>query len=186
MSVAIVAAMSENRVIGKDGKLPWHLSKDLQYFKKLTAGSVMIMGRKTFDSIGCLPGRMSLVVTGKSVSHSIQNDQNVHNETQFPPLGLGHTLPSLDRAISDAAVYMRSLLRREDKPIFIIGGGQIYRQAIHSVDTIYLTVIHNHYKGDTYFPEIPEIFNCENVESDHENGLWFSFLRYTRREHVSK
>ncbi len=125
MKIAIIAAVSRNRVIGKDGKLPWHISEDLKRFKRLTTGHVVLMGRKTFESLGKpLPNRRNVVVT----SHLIPGVE---------------TYPSLPDALR--------ALEAEEK-IFIIGGGTIFAQLLDRADELYLTIIERDVEGDAFFP----------------------------------
>lgn len=125
--VKIIVAISKNRVIGGDNKLLWNYPEDLKRFKKLTTGSVIIMGRKTFESIGrLLPNRKNVIITRK-LDYSIEGAE-VYN--------------SLEEAID---MYPNC---------FIIGGGEIYKQSIQYADKIYLTLIKEEYEGDTYFPEL--------------------------------
>ena len=133
MKLYHVVAMAKNRVIGKDNRLPWHFSSDLKHFKKLTAGSTVIMGRKTFESIGKpLPERENFVI-----SRTLSRQEN---HLRY--------FPSIDAAI--AAVTT-------DKA-FIIGGANIYEQTLDKVQGIYLTKIDAAYEGDVYYPEIPGAF----------------------------
>ena len=139
MTVAIIAAMCRNRVIGAHGTIPWHLPADLRRFRELTTGHTIVMGRKTFESIGkALPGRNNIVVSTDQ-SFSAQGCQ-------------------VTRTIEEA------LAMGGDRQIFICGGGEIYRHTIGIADVIYLTVIDADMAGDTFFPEIPPIF----VEASRE------------------
>ena len=134
MTVAIIAAMSRNRVIGHQGKIPWHLPEDLRRFRELTTGHTVVLGRKTFESIGkALPGRNNIVISSNQ-SFSAQGCQ---------------VAGSLEEALAMAG----------DGQIFICGGGMIYGDAIWIADIIYLTVIDAEMAGDTFFPEIPPCFS---------------------------
>lgn len=129
--ISLIVAMSENRVIGKDNKLPWHIPEDLRRFKSVTSGHPVIMGRKTYDSIGRpLPGRLNIVITR---DHTYRNDAV-------------SVVYSLDDAIKLAS-------QSDEQEIFIIGGGQIFEQAITLAHKLYLTVVHTEIEGDTYFPD---------------------------------
>ena len=130
--LSLVVAMSENHVIGRDGRLPWRLPDDLKRFKELTTGHTIIMGRKTFDSIGRpLPNRRNIVVT-RQEGWSSQGVEVAH---------------SLDEALTAA---------RSDGEVFIIGGEQIYRAALPRADTIHLTRVHATVEGDAQFPPLEE------------------------------
>jgi dihydrofolate reductase len=128
--VSLVVAMDRQRVIGHQGKLPWHLPEDLKRFKALTMGHSIILGRKTHESIGrLLPGRRSVIVT-RQKDYLVPGALVVH---------------SVDDALAACA--------REDEA-FVIGGAEIYRQALPSADRIYLTEVQERHPGDTWFPEI--------------------------------
>ena len=132
MILSLVVATDENNVIGKDNKLPWHLPNDLKYFKNLTWGMPILMGRKTFESIGKpLPGRKSIVIT---------RDQNWYYEG----VEVVHTI---DDAIDKAKEY-------DVKEIFVIGGAEIFKTSFSTANRIYLTRIHHNFEGDVYFPEV--------------------------------
>lgn len=162
MSISLIVAMSENRVIGQHGQLPWRLSSDLRRFKRLTMGHHLIMGRKTWESIQRpLPGRISLVLTR-------------HPGYQAPGAQVLPDLPSALRAADG------------DDEVFVIGGGQIYRQSLPVVDRIYMTVVHAHVDGDATFPELdaPTWYVAERSTrhpSDDKNEYEHSFLVYQRR-----
>jgi len=130
MAASIIVAMTPDRVIGRDGQLPWHLSTDLQRFKRLTMGHHLIMGRKTFDSIGrLLPGRETVVV-------SRQTDLVIPG---------AQVVSSVQAAVA---------CTRPDPEAFVVGGEQIYREAVEFVQRIYLTLVHAEIDGDAHFPEI--------------------------------
>ena len=127
--------MTKDRVIGKDGTLPWHLSEDLKLFKAHTTGNIVIMGRKTFDSIGRpLPNRRNIVV-----SKSIREAEKVPGVEYFP---------DLDHALAAA--------QEGEGRIFIIGGASIYHQMIEKADRLYISLVEGDFEGDTYFPEIKD------------------------------
>ncbi len=130
--ISIIVAMSENRVIGRSGDLPWHLPADLKRFKALTTGHSIIMGRKTFDSIGRpLPNRTSIVIT---------------RNADYRPEGI-IVVDCLDEALKRSEA---------GKQVFIIGGGEIYRLALPRADRLYITMVHAMVEGDTFFPELLE------------------------------
>lgn len=160
--IAIVVAAAENNVIGKDNGLIWHLPADLRHFKQITMGHPILMGRKTYESIGKpLPGRTSIIITtqkgyeaeGCIVTHSLQE--------------------ALEQA------------RQLDEAIYIIGGAEIYKQALPLTDTIYLTRLHHAFEGDVYFPELEEqdweTVEQEHLEPDEKNKYPYSFLTLKRR-----
>ncbi|MGI9527693.1 MAG: dihydrofolate reductase [Weeksellaceae bacterium] len=156
--IHIIAAVSENNVIGRDNQLLWHIPKDLKRFKKLTLGHPIIMGRKTYESFGSkpLPQRPHIII---SSSEHTNKDQVTW-------------VKSLEKAIEKG--------KELDDTIYIIGGGTIYEQAIEMVDQLDITRIHAEFEGDTYFPEIPSTFECVEEEIMDEDGLPFiySFRTY--------
>jgi dihydrofolate reductase len=154
MRISFIVAKSENNVIGINNKLPWHLKDDLQNFKKLTMGHHILMGRKTYESIGkALPGRMSLVIS----SNPKENHDNVF------------WFSSIFRAIKQAE-------RNGENELFIIGGEKIFKYALSLVDRIYLTEVKGEIKGDVYFPplslknwkKISETEFQKNTDNDHD------------------
>ncbi len=142
MKVYHVAAMAKNRVIGKDNKLPWHFPEDLKFFKQLTTGHTIIMGRKTYESIGRpLPNRTNFVLS--------RNAQN------YPGV---QTFQSLDESLREV----------KTEKVFIIGGAELYKQTIDKADGIYLTRIDREYAGDAFYPEIPDSFDEVEIQGLRE------------------
>jgi dihydrofolate reductase len=164
--VSIIVAAAENNVIGRQGQLPWHLPADLQHFKKLTLGHPIVMGRRTFESIGrVLPGRTNIVVTGQAA--------------WLAPDGvlIAHSLPE---ALALAAQQPGG------EEVCIIGGGEIYREALPAIDVVYLTEVHTTVPdGDTFFPALsPTDWREETRErhpADTKNAIAYSFVRLRRR-----
>ena len=159
--ITLIAAVSENNVIGKDNKLIWHLSDDLKHFKDLTKGHAVIMGRKTFESMPkALPNRTNIIITRKT--DYLVNDAIVVN--------------SLNQALEKAV---------DDNQPFIIGGGEIYSLAIKIADRIELTRVHTDLEGDAYFPEIDynlwEEVSREKRLKDEKHNYDFSFIRYNKK-----
>jgi dihydrofolate reductase len=155
MKSVIIAAVSRNRVIGKNGKLPWHIPEDLQRFKRITTGHPVIMGRRTFDSLGRpLAGRTNIVISSRVIN------------------GV-KTYPSLEFALS--------ALKNEPE-VFIIGGGQLFTRAIHIADELILTIVEKVVEGDTYFPPYEELVkkNFRLIKEERRSG--HSFLHYTRKK----
>ncbi len=131
-SLSLLVAVSENNVIGKNNKLPWYLPNDLRYFKNLTWAMPILMGRKTFESIGkALLGRRSIVIT--------RNLNWMHSGVTV--------VHSVDEAITKAS-------EDDIKEIFVIGGAEIFNSALPQANCIYLTRIHHHFDGDVFFPEL--------------------------------
>ena len=162
MIISIIVAVAENNVIGKGNKLIWHISEDLKRFKQLTTGHHIIMGRKTYESIGKpLPNRTNIIIT---------------RDSQFTAQGC-IIANSLENAFEIAS---------NDTEVFIIGGGEIYRQAIPFADKIYLTKIHAEFKGDTYFPPLnPDEWTFESTEKEKplaDGNIEYSFLNLIRKK----
>ncbi len=151
MSLSIIAAMSANRVIGINNSMPWKLPEDLKYFKNLTLGKSIIMGRKTFESIGRpLPSRENIVVTRRE-NYQAQSVKVAH---------------SLKEAIELA----------ENPEIFIIGGAEIYKQSLPLVETVYLTLIEKNFDGDAYFPELDlKVWQLVQEESHYSENQKFTY-----------
>lgn len=163
MTLSIIVAVANNNVIGRDNQLPWHMPADLKRFKQLTSGHHLIMGRRTFESVGKLPNRVNVVVTR---SHDYQ-----------PPDGVA-VARSIDEAISKAEAA-------HDPEIFIGGGTEIFNQVLHRADRMYLTRIHAEPEGDTFFPEFDDVnewqlVDAEHYEADERNPYPYSFLTYER------
>jgi len=159
MIVAIIVAIGENNAIGKNNQLLWHMPNDLKHFKDVTSGRTIIMGRKTFDSVGKpLPKRRNIVVTRQDI-----------------------TIPGCEvvKSIEDGL----ALCKGEDE-VFIGGGAEIYKLAMHLTDRIYLTIIHKSFDADTFFPEIErkewKEVSREDYQPDEKNLLPYSFITLER------
>lgn len=138
--LSLIVAMAENRVIGINNSLPWHLPNDLKYFKKVTMGKPIIMGRKTYESIGRpLPGRRNIIITRQENYAASVTHQNVD---------VVDSLESAIRLGEDIA-----LVDGHDE-VFVIGGAEIYRQALQKADRLYITHVLAEVQGDAYFPII--------------------------------
>ncbi|MDA0237536.1 MAG: dihydrofolate reductase [Proteobacteria bacterium] len=159
MGITIIVAKALNRTIGNNGTLPWHLSADLKRFKQLTTGNTVIMGRKTWDSIGKpLPNRHNIIIT-RSAHIALNGAQTASN---------------LEEAIHMAPEGLEK---------FIIGGAEIYKLALPLVSTIEMTLIHKEVPGDTFFPDIDftswhELSNTQH--HDETSDLSYSFVTYQR------
>jgi dihydrofolate reductase len=161
MNVSIIVAVSRNLVIGKDNQLIWKLSADLKRFKALTTGHTIIMGRKTFDSIGKpLPDRTSIVITR-------QKDYKIEGCI---------VVNSLEEALEKSS---------DQEEVFVIGGGAIYKEALAKANKIYYTKVHNNFEGDTFFPVLDlkewESVNREDRLPDEKNEIPYSFIDYKRK-----
>ena len=147
MNLSIIVAMSKNRVIGKDNKMPWHLSNDLKNFKKITIGKTIVMGRLTYDSIGKpLPERKNIVLSRNLIDSDVFIFDNFEEVLNFT---------------------------KDEDEVFIIGGQDIYSQTIDKVNKLYLTTIDANIEGDKYFPEIDiskwKKIRSENFSKDQNN-----------------
>ena len=164
MNISLVVAASENNVIGKDNQLLWHLPKDMKYFKNVTWGMPIVMGRKTFQSIGNKPlnGRKNIVIT---------------RQPGWKAEGV-----SVVNSVDAAAALAEELNYKE---IFIIGGGEIYLIAFDRANKIYMTRVHSELEGDTYFPVIEKndwtlVSNVDNP-GDEKHAYAFSFQVWERK-----
>lgn len=158
MRISVILAMAMNRSIGIDNRLPWYLPEDLRHFRNLTMGHHILMGRKTFESIGKpLPGRISVVI---SRSADFVADGAI-------------VVPSIGEAVASCV---------GDDEIFFIGGAEIFRQALERVDRIYLTEIQRDFPGDTFLPEFDRNSWCEASREKfiREDGLEYHFVVYEK------
>ena len=156
--VSAIAAIGENRELGLNGKIPWHIPEDFKHFKKITTGHPVIMGRKTFESIGKpLPGRTNIIIT---------------RNTDFKAAGC-IVVDSIKKAIEEAKKY-------NQEEIFVIGGGEIYKQALPYIDKLYLTVVKGSFEADAYFPDYSNFKLIEKQEIDAPSGHHISFRVYHR------
>lgn len=167
MIVALIAAAAKNGVIGRDNELPWHLPQDLKYFKTVTLGKPVIMGRKTFDSIGrALPGRQNIVVTRQA--------------DWQPPSGVARA-----GSVAEALQIARLGLSAKDdveQEIMVMGGGEIYRQSLSLAHRVYLTRIDIDVHGDAYFPDLPSEHwrLVSETAGDRDAPIPHSFCIYER------
>lgn len=162
--ISIIAAMDENRAIGKNQKLLWRLSNDMKFFKETTTGHTVIMGRKTFESLpnGALPNRKNITLTSNP-------------DTQYTNCQTCH---SLQEALT---------LTNTEKEVFIIGGGSLYEQTLPIADHLYLTIVHHAFdEADTFFPEIDfddwQETDKTDYAEDEKNSYPHTILSYTRRK----
>jgi dihydrofolate reductase len=167
MTISLVVAASENNAIGKDNKLLWHLPKDMKFFKNTTWGMPVIMGRKTFESLKkALPGRINIVITRQ------------------------HDLNAADIVI---AKDLNEALTKADetncKEVFVIGGGEIFKQYIKVADKIYLTRVYTNIDGDTFFEELDEskwkLVSNEDITKDDKHKYDFSFQVWEKAHQTS-
>ncbi len=164
MTISFMVAASENNVIGKNNQLPWRLPNDLKYFKNTTWGMPVVMGRKTFESFGrMLSGRTNIVIT---------RNGDWKAEGAVPVKGLEEAL----KAAADT----------DAKEGFIIGGGEIFRQAFPLADQIYITRVHARVEGDAFFPEIDhaewELVSNQDHQADEKHAYAYSFQVWKRKK----
>lgn len=159
--ISLLWAMDENRLIGKDNDLPWRLPEDLKYFKKVTMGHPIVMGRKTYESIGRpLPGRQNIIIT-RNPNYKVDGCDVFH---------------SIDEFLS----YYKS----QSGEIFVIGGAEIFKATIPFADRLYVTKIHETFTGNAYFPELDmgkwSLISSEQGIRDEKNPYDYEFLVYER------
>ena len=161
--LSLIVAMDQNRVIGLNNDMPWHIPNDLRYFKERTSGHTIVMGRKTFDSLGrVLPNRKHVVLT--------------RSDKAFPDEVI--VLHEFEEILQYAKTH-------DDKEIFIIGGGELYKQMLPHVDRMYITKIANSFEGDVYFPAFDErdwkLTSKEKGLKDEKNPYDYYYLVYDRK-----
>lgn len=157
--ISLIVAHDKNRVIGHKNRMPWHLPGDLKYFKEKTMGKPIIMGRKTFESIGRpLPGRRNIVIT---------------RNRDYEREGI-EAASSLDEALK---------LAGDAEEIMVIGGEQIFRLALPMADRLYVTQINHTFEGDTYFPEYGDEWKIVSASEvfETEEGFTYQYLIYERK-----
>jgi dihydrofolate reductase len=165
MIISLIVAVSENNVIGKNNDLPWHLPTDVKYFRDVTMGHCVIMGRKNYDSIPLkyrpLDGRTNIVVT---------HQKDFKAESCI-----------VVNSIEDALKECRN---KNEAEAFVIGGADIYKQTIDIADKLYYTRIHHSFDGDAFFPKVDErkwkLTSRKDVAADEKNKFPFSFLVYEK------
>ncbi|WP_394131315.1 type 3 dihydrofolate reductase [Shewanella maritima] len=159
MRIAMIAAMANNRVIGKDNKMPWHLPEDLRHFKAMTLAKPVIMGRKTYESIGRpLPGRHNIVITRQA----------------------GYQIDGVTVVDSIEAAFA---LTQDVEEVVIIGGGQLYAELLPRADILYLTHIELDVEGDTHFPDWDDgswLISSSKSETN-DKGMQYTFNTYAKK-----
>ncbi len=165
MILSHIAAAAANDVIGVNNDLPWDIPEDMQFFRDKTKGKALIMGRKTYESVGHpLPNRLSVVVT-RQAGYKVDSPIVV-------------VQPDLKAAIE----YCKAQMSKYGEEIFVIGGGEIFRESMNLVDVIYLTRIHKDFAGDIKYPKIDSrVFDLVE-RRDRTEPVPFSFLTYTRKK----
>src|SRR5699024_11154585 len=161
--ISLIAAMGSNRVIGADNDMPWSLPRDLAHFKKVTTGHTLVMGRKTFESIGRpLPNRRNVILTRQT---NLQ-------------------LPEEVEIISNLDTVFEWTRENPEEEIFIVGGGELYKQALAYANRLYITRINEDFEGDTFFPTFNKdewkIVEKTQGITDQNNPYDYTFLTYER------
>ncbi len=161
--LSIIVAIAKNNVIGNDNKLIWHISEDLKRFKEITSGKTIVMGRKTFESLpGVLPNRKHIILT---------RDKNFKVNSECVEI-----IYDFDELLNK--------YKNSDNEVFIIGGGEIYKQLLPYSNKLYLTKINKDFDGDTYFPQINyndfKIDYESDVITDEKSGLEYKFINLSR------
>ena len=195
MKVSIIAAMDEKRGIGKNGKIPWHIKKDLVHLKNLTKDHIVILGRKTYDSMvfyynrsgNPMPGKMYIVIT-RDENYKPVRDNAVAFHSLGEALGVeGHVIASeakFDLAERSNLKLMglprRYAPRNDNDEVFVIGGGQIFQQALPLADKLYLTIVHGEFDADTFFPDYSEFKKEISRVQKESDGCKYTFLELER------
>jgi dihydrofolate reductase len=161
MKISLIVAMASNRAIGINNQLPWHLSADLKRFRQITMGSPILMGRKTYESIGRpLPGRTNVIISRDPAYK--QEGCLVFND--------------IETAIESCC--------QKFQEIFVIGGSELYKSMLPRADTLYVTLINKEFSGDAFFPEIDARHWAEaareDVDNDPDAGFSYSFIKYEK------
>lgn len=158
--IKLIAALSKNQKIGQNNQMPWHIPKDLEYFKRVTNGHPILMGRKTFESIGRpLPNRRNIILT-QNKAYKVEGVEVIHS-------------------FKEALFLCQNL-----NEVFIIGGGEIYSLFLPYADELYLTLIHQSVEGDTNFPDFKDQFKCIQstpIKTNSIDNLSFAFTVWARK-----
>ena len=183
MRITLIAAVAKNRVIGKDGQIPWHLPADLTHFKRTTLGHTLVMGRRTYESAGALPGRRTLVLTRdpewqpERAGPAGSGDARGPAEEGGPPIESIEVVRSLDQAIDRAR-------DQGETELFVCGGEGVYREALPKAHRLVLTRIDAEPEGDTHFPEVDwsrwRLVFQEEHPPDERHAHAFTFETYER------
>ena len=168
MTLSHIVAVSENNVIGTNNTLPWDIPEDMKFFRDKTKGRALIMGRKTFESVGHpLPNRLNVVIT-RQKNYATSGPSGVRSDNVV-------VVPDLPAAIE----YCRGQTKKYGDEVFIIGGGEIFEQSMNIVDTIYLTRIHKNFDGQVHYPDVPDNFKIVD-RRERSEPVPFTFFTYSR------
>lgn len=160
--ISLLVAMDQNRTIGKDNDLPWHLPADLAFFKRVTMGHSIVMGRKTHESIGrALPGRPNIIIT-RDKDYTSDGCRIIHSIEEI-----------------------KELEENKEDELFVIGGAEIFNKTVHFADLLYITLIEETFEGDTFFPEFNEaeweLVSKEKGIKNERNPYDYYFMIYKRK-----
>lgn len=161
--ISFIVAMDRNRVIGSNNQMPWHLPNDLKFFKETTTGNTIVMGRKTFESIGrVLPNRKHIVLTKSNID-----------------------FPDEVEVVQDVESIIQLSEANNDEELFVIGGGNIFKQLLPYANKLYVTLINEKFEGDIFFPKISmeewkEISKEKGIQ-DERNPYEYYFIQYVRK-----
>lgn len=161
--ISFIWAMDDNQVIGKDNELPWHLPEDLKFFKRVTMGHPIVMGRKTFESIGRpLPGRENIIIT---------RNPSYHSESCI--------------VFYDLQEFLNYCNKNFDEEFFVIGGAEVFKQLLPNAERLYITRIHEQFEGDTFFPSLNldewKLVSQEKGIKDEKNPYDYEFFIYDKQ-----
>ena len=176
MILSAIAAMSRNRVIGKDNQLPWSLPEDMKFFRDTTKGRVMIMGRKTFDSL--------LAISGKPLPNRFHIVITRNQSYDYPEAEEGkmvEVVSNLPQALELAHMLTSKFAKRFGDEVFVIGGAEIYKQSLDLIQRLYLTVIEQDVEGDAYFPDFEASDLKLKTCTERPGPPPFSFRLYERK-----
>jgi len=200
--ISSIAAIGKNREIGYQNKLLWNLPDDLKHFKKITEGHTVIMGRKTFESIGRpLPNRRNIIITrdenfqaeGCEIAHSLEEalalaqsqptDTQIRHSRESGNLSEEPSLSNTQIPVSTGMTKTASSPRiggGGEAEVFVIGGAQIYEQALPFCDKLYLTLVDDAPQADTYFPDYSQFVNIVSEENKEYNGIKYRWVELTK------
>ena len=177
--ISLIAAIaSENRALGKDNKLIYQISDDLKRFRKLTSGHPIIMGRKTYESIGHpLPNRTNIIIT-RDEDYKVEEAITAHSLEEA--IKTAKTVIARSKATRQSQKDRHASLAMTSGEIFVIGGGQIYQEAIGLADKLYLTIVEGNPNADTFFPDYSAFTKIVSKEEHESDGHKYSFVDLER------
>lgn len=177
IKISIITVIGRNRELGRDNKLLWHISEDLKRFKKITQGHAVIMGRKTFESLGKpLPNRLNVIITRDKNYQQKVFDRSINRLIEQKIL----ICSSLEKGIKIGKLFEKEN-NKDNEELFIIGGGQVYQQGLPYADKLYLTLVDADCpEADTYFPDYSTFNRVTYEEKRESEGLKYTFLELVK------